>query len=186
MADIGSKPISAANLKAVLNNKTVGIGAAADAANTAAEAANAAAADIKARADAGEFNGKDGETGPQGPQGEKGADGVIGKDGAAAGFGTLSATVSNTTGTPSCAVSTSGDNTALNILFAFEGIKGEQGDAAEYDPSQTAELEGRLQVVWDALFTEVTSNPWVLTFSTTDGATIEEGIIDTTAGMVYC
>lgn len=102
MADIGSKPISAANLKAVLNNKTVGIGAAADAANTAAEAANAAAADIKARADAGEFNGKDGaagaagakgdkgdkgdtgETGPQGeqgPQGEKGADGAAGKDG---------------------------------------------------------------------------------------------------------
>ena len=55
-------------------------------------------------------------TGPQGPQGT------------AAGFGTVSATVDNTTGTPSVDVTTSGASTPKNFAFAFHNIKGDKGD----------------------------------------------------------
>ena len=58
-------------------------------------------------------------TGPQGPQGPQGT---------AAGFGTVSATVDNTTGTPSVDVTTSGASTAKNFAFAFHNIKGDKGD----------------------------------------------------------
>ena len=60
--------------------------------------------------------------GDQGPQGEPGA---------AAGFGTVSATVDETTGTPSVEVETSGSDTAKNISFAFTGLKGEKGDKGD-------------------------------------------------------
>ena len=60
--------------------------------------------------------------GDQGPQGEPGA---------AAGFGTVSATVDETTGTPSVDVEASGPDTAKNISFAFTGLKGEKGDKGD-------------------------------------------------------
>ena len=60
--------------------------------------------------------------GDQGPQGEPGA---------AAGFGTVSATVDETTGTPSVNVEASGPDTAKNISFAFTGLKGEKGDKGD-------------------------------------------------------
>ena len=57
-------------------------------------------------------------TGPQGPEGPAGP---------AAGFGTPTATVDNTTGTPSVQVTASGPDTAKIFAFAFSGLKGETG-----------------------------------------------------------
>lgn len=62
--------------------------------------------DLEQRADNGEFQGK---------------------PGAAAGFGNVSASVDDKTGTPSVEVQTSGTNEALNINFAFHNLKGESG-----------------------------------------------------------
>ena len=80
------------------------------------------------------IQGQRGETGPkgdQGPQGDPGPKGDPGADGTPgenAGFGTISATIDNTTGTPSVEVQTSGPNTGKNITFYFKGIKGETGE----------------------------------------------------------
>ncbi|MBQ8109701.1 MAG: collagen-like protein [Clostridia bacterium] len=80
--------------------------------------------------------GPQGETGPQGPlgaqgvqgeQGPQGIQGIQGETGAAAGFGTPTATVDAQTGTPSVTVSASGPDTAKVFAFAFSGLKGETG-----------------------------------------------------------
>lgn len=78
--------------------------------------------------------GATGATGPQGPQGATGPTGATGATGAAAGFGTVSATVDSTSGTPSVAVTTSGTNEALNIAFAFSGLKGDGVGGGTYTP----------------------------------------------------
>ena len=57
----------------------------------------------------------------------KGDTGDTGATGPAAGFGTIAATVDNTSGTPAVSVTTSGPDTAKNITFAFTGLKGPQG-----------------------------------------------------------
>lgn len=59
--------------------------------------------------------GLPGETGPQG------------EPGAAAGFGDATATVDESTGTPSVSVELSGPDTAKVFAFAFSGLKGETG-----------------------------------------------------------
>ena len=59
--------------------------------------------------------GLPGETGPQG------------EPGAAAGFGDATATVDESTGTPSVNVELSGPDTAKVFAFAFSGLKGETG-----------------------------------------------------------
>lgn len=51
--------------------------------------------------------------------------GQKGETGAAAGFGTVSATVDANVGTPSVVVTTSGADTAKNISFEFHNLKGE-------------------------------------------------------------
>ena len=86
--------------------------------------------------------GATGATGPQGPKGDtgdagpkgdkgnkgdKGDKGDTGATGAAAGFGTPTISVSNTTGTPSATVTTTGPDTAKVFSFQFSGIKGETG-----------------------------------------------------------
>jgi len=58
----------------------------------------------------------------------KGDTGDTGATGPAAGFGTIAATVDNTSGTPGVTVNTSGPDTAKNMTFAFTGLKGAQGD----------------------------------------------------------
>lgn len=57
----------------------------------------------------------------------KGQQGDKGETGEAAGFGTPTATVDQTTGQASVSVSASGPDTAKVFNFAFSGIKGEQG-----------------------------------------------------------
>ena len=49
--------------------------------------------------------------------------------GTSAGFGEITATVDNSTGTQNVTVTTSGTNEAKNFTFAFTGLKGEKGDA---------------------------------------------------------
>lgn len=59
-----------------------------------------------------------------------------GSTGAAAGFGTVTATVNNAVGTPSVTVTPSGANTAKNFSFDFKNLKGDKGDtgaAAGFD-----------------------------------------------------
>lgn len=57
----------------------------------------------------------------------KGATGSQGGTGAAAGFGTPTATVDANTGTPSVIITTSGSNTAKVFNFAFKNLKGATG-----------------------------------------------------------
>lgn len=61
-------------------------------------------------------------------KGESGADGNDGQDGAAAGFGTITASVDANVGTPSVAVTESGPDTAKNLAFAFHNLKGADGE----------------------------------------------------------
>lgn len=72
-----------------------------------------------------EFSLSDGSTINAGtitaPQGEKG------ETGAAAGFGTPTASVDSKVGTPSVTVTASGENTAKVFNFEFKNLKGEQG-----------------------------------------------------------
>ena len=73
-------------------------------------------------------NGAKGDTGSQGPQGPKG------ETGAAAGFGTPTATVDANVGTPSVTISASGANTAKVFNFAFKNLKGQKGDTGPRGP----------------------------------------------------
>lgn len=67
--------------------------------------------------------------GEQGPQGDPGT---------AAGFGEVTATVDETSGTPSVDVETSGPDTAKVFTFTFSGLKGTKGDPGEKgDPGDT-------------------------------------------------
>lgn len=62
------------------------------------------------------------------PKGDTGATGQRGPTGAAAGFGTPTASVDANVGTPSVSVSASGPNTAKVFNFAFHNLKGLKGD----------------------------------------------------------
>lgn len=95
--------------------------------------------------------------GPQGPQGNPGQDGAPGAEGApgqtgaAAGFGVPTATVQNTTGTPSVKVDASGPDTAKIFAFTFSGIKGEPGEQGPEGPAYELTPEDKSSIVQDVL-----------------------------------
>lgn len=62
--------------------------------------------------------------------------------GPAAGFGTITATVDDTVGTPAVAVATSGEDTAKDINFAFTGLKGAKGDKGDNGDPATNIITG--------------------------------------------
>ena len=71
------------------------------------------------------------------------AQGGKGNTGAAAGFGDPTATVDQTTGTPSVSVEATGPNTAKVFSFSFSGIKGEQGiQGIQGETGETGEAAG--------------------------------------------
>lgn len=61
----------------------------------------------------------------------KGDKGDTGNTGAAAGFGTPTASVDGTTGTPAVSVTASGSDTEKVFAFEFSGLKGETGQTGE-------------------------------------------------------
>lgn len=63
--------------------------------------------------------------------GAQGIQGPKGDTGSPAGFGSLTATVDDTVGTPAVSVQSDGPNTAKNIAFNFSGLKGEKGDPGQ-------------------------------------------------------
>ena len=78
------------------------------------------------------FSGLKGETGPRGEQGPQGETGTQGPQGTAAGFGSATANVDGSTGTPDVTVSVSGPDTAKVFDFQFSGLKGQTGAAAGF------------------------------------------------------
>ena len=76
------------------------------------------------------------ETGVQNEQ--VGPEGPAGHTGAAAGFGTPTATVDANVGTPAVEITATGDDTAKVFAFAFSNLKGEPGAAgAKGEPGAT-------------------------------------------------
>ena len=63
--------------------------------------------------------------------GAQGIQGPKGDTGPPAGFGSITATVDDTVGTPAVSVQSDGPNTAKNIAFNFSGLKGEKGDPGQ-------------------------------------------------------
>lgn len=67
--------------------------------------------------------------GPEGPAGEDG------QPGAAAGFGTPTATIDSNVGTPGVTITASGPDTAKVFAFAFTNLKGETGATGQTGPA---------------------------------------------------
>lgn len=112
-----------------------------EAATTAAKLANDTAADIKQRADSGEFNGAQGEQGPQGPKGDTGETGPQGPQGEAGpqgekGADGKSATITIgtvTTVSPDTPASVTNTGTETDAVFDFEIPKGQDGSGGGAD-----------------------------------------------------
>ena len=79
--------------------------------------------------------GATGATGPTGKTGPVGPTGPQGQGGAAAGFGTPTASVDANVGTPSVTVSATGGATAKVFNFAFKNLKGNTGATGPTGPT---------------------------------------------------
>ena len=119
-----------------------------------------------------------GATGMQGPQGVQGAQGVQGERGdvgAAAGFGTPTATVDDNVGTPEVTVAATGDNTSKVFNFAFKNLKGATGAAGPVGPAGAKGDTGTRGSKWSV----GTGTP-----TDTDAITGDQ-YLDTATGDVY-
>ena len=91
------------------------------------------------------LKGDQGEQGLKGDQGEQGPQGPKGDTGLPGGFGEITATMSTVGDTPKVTVTTSGDNSAKNINFAFTGMNNGQVDLSEYVSKNDLEQASYLQ-----------------------------------------
>lgn len=101
--------------------------------------------------------GDTGSTGPQGPQGATGATPDI----------SASATVDNTTGTPTVTVTKSGTIDTPTLAFAFSGIKGEKGEKGADAESVLHSFTDRLvqKVVYDTTYMLILKNSITAVFN---------------------
>lgn len=88
--------------------------------------------------------------------------GATGAQGAAAGFGTPTASVTNTVGTPSVTVTASGSNTAKVFNFAFTNLKGATGPAGTYTAGANITISGNVISATDTKYTLPTASSSVL------------------------
>ena len=91
--------------------------------------------------------------------------GATGAQGAAAGFGTPTASVTNTVGTPSVTVTASGSNTAKVFNFAFTNLKGDRGatgPAGTYTAGANITISGNVISATDTKYTLPTATSSVL------------------------
>ena len=91
--------------------------------------------------------------------------GATGDQGAAAGFGTPTASVTNTVGTPSVTVTASGSNTAKVFNFAFTNLKGDTGatgPAGTYTAGANITISGNVISATDTKYTLPTATSSVL------------------------
>ena len=91
--------------------------------------------------------------------------GATGAQGAAAGFGTPTASVTNTVGTPSVTVTASGSNTAKVFNFAFTNLKGDTGatgPAGTYTAGSNITISGNVISATDTKYTLPTATSSVL------------------------
>lgn len=56
----------------------------------------------------------------------------------------------------------------------------------EYVDKADAALAARVNVLWDALFTDITENPFQITFENLDGVSVEVGIWNATYQRLEC
>ena len=91
--------------------------------------------------------------------------GATGAQGAAAGFGTPTASVTNTVGTPSVTVTASGSNTAKVFNFAFTNLKGDTGatgPAGTYTAGANITISGNVISATDTKYALPTATSSVL------------------------
>ena len=87
----------------------------------------------------------------KGAKGDKGDKGDSGSSGPAAGFGTPTATINNSTGTPSVSVTASGSDTAKVFNFAFSNLKGDKGDKGDNYTLTSSDKNDIAQTVFDMI-----------------------------------
>lgn len=116
----------------------------------------------------------------------KGATGSTGSSGAAAGFGTPTATVDANTGTPSVTVTATGTNTAKVFNFAFKNLKGKDGTNGTngVTPTIKAAAGANIGAVGTPSVTAATSGTTTtFTFNNLKGAKGEPGTNATTTAV---